>query len=1048
MGEILCRVFRVTTVLVLMLEALPIETAQAVSNDVVISQVYGGGGNSGAPYQNDFIELFNRGTAPVSLAGMSVQYASATGTGNFGSNPVTLLSGSLAPGQYYLVQQASGGVAGVLLPTPDATGTVSMSATGGKVALVSSPSGLACNGGSTPCTAAQLALIKDLIGYDSANFFEGAPAPALSNTTAALRSLNGCLETDNNAADFAAGTPIPRNTSYSLNPCADAAPEVTSTFPVNGATDFPVSANLSVTFSEPVNVTASWFTLTCSLSGNVAANFSGGPTTFTIDPGVAPAHGENCTLTILANQVGDQDASDPPDNMMANFVVGFTPYDICVTSYTPIYAIQGSGLSAAVAGAVTTQGVVVGDFEGSAGLGGFYLQDASGDGDAATSDGIFVYTGNADLVSAGQKVRVTGYARERFNQTTLNSSNSNSAAVPAENIISCGTGSVAPTVVTMPFDSADYPERYEGMLVRFPQSLVISEYFNYGRFGEIVIALPLDGETRPFTGTAIDEPGAPANARTLANSLRRITLDDGLGIQFPASLRHPDGDPFGLDNLFRGGDTLTNTVGVLAQDSGLHRIEPTAPAEYTSVNPRPAAPDGVGGNVRVAAVNTFNFFITQDYPTGSSLDNKCGPLQNLECRGADADQPQEFTRQRDKLLAAIAGLDADIVGLNELENTAGVDPLGDPTNGIVAGLNGMLGAGTYASVDTGLIGSDAIRVGLIYRPGKVAPVGAFKILDSSVDPRFIDTKSRPVLAQTFELLDSGARFTVAVAHLKSKGSDCNDVGDPDIGDGQGNCNQTRKAAAQALVDWLATDPTGSGDPDSLIIGDFSSYAREDPIDAIQAGSDDVAGTSDDYTNLIAQHQGPYAYSYHFDGQFGYLDHAFASSGLASSVTGTAYRHINADEPDLLDYDTTFKPSTQEALYEQNGFRSSDHDPVVIGMNLLYSFTGFFQPVDNLPTFNAVKAGSGVPIKFSLDGDQGLNIFTTGYPRSQPVACDVSSVDAVEETVTAGSSSLSYDPTTDEYVYVWKTNKGWAGTCRQLVIQLTDGSKHYANFRFK
>ena len=167
------------------------------------------------------------------------------------------------------------------------------------------------------------------------------------------------------------------------------------------------------------------------------------------------------------------------------------------------------------------------------------------------------------------------------------------------------------------------------------------------------------------------------------------------------------------------------------------------------------------------------------------------------------------------------------------------------------GLNGMLGAGTYDTIDTGTIGTDAIKVGLIYKPDEVTPVGAFQILDSTDDPRFIDTKSRPVLAQTFEVNETGARFTVAVNHLKSKGSDCNDVGDPDAGDGQGNCNGTRTNAAQALVDWLATDPTGSGDPDFLIMGDLNSYAQEDPIDALKAGADDTAGTSDDYTNLIS-----------------------------------------------------------------------------------------------------------------------------------------------------------------------------------------------------
>ncbi|HYH47150.1 MAG TPA: ExeM/NucH family extracellular endonuclease, partial [Thermoanaerobaculia bacterium] len=434
------------------------------------------------------------------------------------------------------------------------------------------------------------------------------------------------------------------------------------------------------------------------------------------------------------------------------------------SDYTPIYAIQGSGAAAAITGTLSTKGVVVGDFEGTAAASGFYIQDLTGDGDAATSDGLFVFSGAANLVGVGQVVRVTGFARERFNQTTINGSNSNTAAVTAANVVQCGTGSVAPADVTLPFAGADFPERYEGMLVRFPQALVIAEYFNYDRFGEIVLAQPLAGEPRPFSGTAIDEPGAAANARTAANALRRITLDDVQSAQNPPVLRHPNGLPFSLANRFRGGDTVANATGVLAFDFNLYRIFPTAPADYTAANPRPAAPEPVGGTIRVAAMNTLNFFVTADYPTGDPLDNKCGPANNMECRGWDSDQATELTRQRDKLLTALAGLDADIIGLNELENSTGVEPLAS----ITAGLPG------YAYIETGAVGTDAIKVGLIYRPAVVTPVGAFELLTTAVDPRFIDTKSRPALAQTFEVNATGARFTVAVNHLKSKGSDCND----------------------------------------------------------------------------------------------------------------------------------------------------------------------------------------------------------------------------------------------------------------------------------
>jgi hypothetical protein len=613
--------------------------------------------------------------------------------------------------------------------------------------------------------------------------------------------------------------------------------------------------------------------------------------------------------------------------------------DSCGLTFTAIHDIQGGGSASPIAGTpVTTEGVVVGDNEGpiTSGIQGFYIQgmDAAADADPATSEGIFVFTGDADNgVAAGDVVRVRGVARERFSQTAITGANSNNVPVAGHNIVTCATGaSVAATDVMLPFVSsaADSLERFEGMLVRFPQELVIAEYFNYDRFGELVLALPLDGETRPFTGTAIDEPGvgpSPANLRTQANLLRRITLDDGLGSQNPSFTRHPNGDAFGLDNRFRGGDTVTNAIGVLGFDFGLYRIQPTGPADYAATNPRPAAPEEVGGDVTVAAMNTLNYFLTLDYPSGNALDNTCGASQTLECRGADSDQASEFTRQRDKLLAAISGLDADVIGLNEIENTPGVDPAAD----IVAGLNDMLGAGTYGSIDTGVIGADAIRVGLIYRPDVVTPVGGFEVLDSTVDPRFDDTRSRPALAQTFEENLTGERFTVIVNHLKSKGSACD--GDPDLIDGQGNCNQTRLAAAQALVDWAATDPTGSGDPDFLIIGDLNSYAKEDPIDAVKAGADDAAGTADDWTNLIETFLGTFAYSFVFDGQAGYLDHALSNATLTGQVTGAAEWHIDADEPDLLDYDTSFKSDAQDGFYEPNAYRASDHDPVLVGLDL-------------------------------------------------------------------------------------------------------------------
>jgi len=294
-------------------------------------------------------------------------------------------------------------------------------------------------------------------------------------------------------------------------------------------------------------------------------------------------------------------------------------------------------------------------------------------------------------------------------------------------------------------------------------------------------------------------------------------------------------------------------------------------------------------------------------------------------RGADT--AAEFARQRTKLITAITAMNADVIGLMEIEND-GYGSTG-AIQDLVNGLNAVTpGDTTYGFIDPGVarIGSDEIAVGILYRIETAAPVGAAAILDASVDARFDSTKNRPALAQTFRELGSGEVVTVAVNHLKSKGSSCAGIGDPDSGDGQGNCNLTRTRAAQALVDWLATDPTASGDGDILIIGDLNSYAKEDPIAAI---------TGAGYVDLLAAWVGvTSAYSYVFDGQAGYLDHALASPALAGQITGVTEWHINTDEPHILDYNTEFKsPGQVNDLYAADAYRASDHDPVVIGISL-------------------------------------------------------------------------------------------------------------------
>jgi Predicted extracellular nuclease len=415
---------------------------QPPAGSVVISEVYGGGGNAGATYTNDFIELYNRTASSISLAGWSVQYTSAAGT----TWQVTPLTGSIGAGKYYLVQEGAGAGGTTPLPSPDATGGILMSATAGKVALVQNSTALTIS-----CPTGLP--ISDFVGYGTtANCFEGSgPTPAPSNTTSVIRLGNGATDTDNNAADFVAGAPDPDNS-------ADTAPSVSSTTPADGAANVLVSSNIDVTFSEPVNATSSSFTISCGTSGPHTAAVTGGPTTYTLNPDTDFVITESCTVTVVAAQVTDQDTDDPPDNMTADFGFSFaTEGPVCSQTFTPIYSIEGSGATAAITGNVTTQGVVVGDFEGTASASGFYIQDATGDGNPATSDGIFVFTGAANTVSVGDLVRVTGFARERFNQTTLNGSNSDSSAVPAGNIVNCGTGTAPVTNVSLPFCRCDLP---------------------------------------------------------------------------------------------------------------------------------------------------------------------------------------------------------------------------------------------------------------------------------------------------------------------------------------------------------------------------------------------------------------------------------------------------------------------------------------------------------------------------------------------------------------------------------------------------------------
>ena len=652
-------------------------------------------------------------------------------------------------------------------------------------------------------------------------------------------------------------------------------------------------------------------------------SFENGTATYFLVSNFTGAQGDDLDTDGSFLPSGTYRCRDAPDGVFAGDIHNFSSPDGTpgVTNgcggeppapLVRIHEVQGDGASSPLVGTVVAiEGVVVGDFQDTVGangdLNGFFVQEEDADADAnpLTSEGIFVFDGSsapAVDVSIGDVVRVEGEVSESFNMTQISST---------AGVVIQSSGNPLPTAanLALPVASVDDFEASEGMRVTFPQPLVILEYFNFDRFGEIVL-----GSERRLTPTAEFEPGPDAIQAEAEYQLDRITLDDGRNSSNPDPAIHPNGSVFDLSNLFRGGDRVQNVSGVLNFAFSQYRVQPTVGANYTNDNLRPLAPDAVDGTATVAAFNVLNYFTTID----DGFNDICGPLMNLNCRGAD--DAEELARQRAKLIDALVGIDADIVGLIEIEN----DNEDAAASDLVAGLNDVMGAGTYDYLATGAIGTDAIRVGLIFKPGAVTPIGAHAVLDNSVDGRFLDDKNRPVLAQSFMDNAAGDIVTVAVNHLKSKGSSCDDVSDPNTGDGSGNCNLTRAAAAEALVDWLATDPTGSGSDNFLIVGDLNSYDKEDPIDALAAGG---------YVDLVHSVLGEDAYGFVFDGRIGYLDYALASGALNDRVTGTTIWHINADEPDLINYDTTFKRPAQDAIYAADAYRSSDHDPVIVGLDL-------------------------------------------------------------------------------------------------------------------
>ncbi len=561
-------------------------------------------------------------------------------------------------------------------------------------------------------------------------------------------------------------------------------------------------------------------------------------------------------------------------------------FGACGDPATPVHVIQGNGAVSPLVGTVRVmEGQVVGDYQDPVtGLGGFFLQEDLDeiDGDSTTSEGIFVYDNGFGVdVIGGNRVRLRGTVAEYQGLTEL--------SVVDRVVICSSSDPMMITSISFPLASPDAWEAREGMVVSLSQQLTAAEVYDLGRYGQVT----LHYGGRPVQFTQTDAPSVAGYAAYLNDlALRTVILDDGNAQQNRDPILYPGGG-LSAANTLRVGDTLSVLNAVVDQRFGSYRLQPIIAPEFVHTNPRPAAPAGEG--LRVMSFNVLNYF---------NGDGQGGGFPTP--RGANT--PSEFQRQRAKIISALAEVQADVVGLIEIENDSG--PLGAHSD-LVAGLNASLGAGAYAMIDTGVLGGDQIKVALIYRPAAVTPLGAWLTDNNPV-------WSRAPLAQVFQDNVTGERFTVVVNHFKSKGCDGATDANLDQNDGQGCYNARRVQQAQRLAARItgAIIPA-AGDPGVLLIGDYNAYAMEDPIAALAAAG---------YSNLAPASD----YSYVFSGQSGTLDYALASASLTPQVADADVWHINADEPRVLDYNEEFKsPGQLVSLYSPDAYRSSDHDPLLL-----------------------------------------------------------------------------------------------------------------------
>lgn len=1006
---------------------------------VVISQVYGGGGNSGAPYTNDYVELFNSGSAPASLSGLSIQYTSATGTGNFGANSgliVALPGATLDPGAYYLVGLA-GGANGVALPTPDATGTINMAGAAGKVALVEGTTTLGCNGGNNPCDAAQLARILDLVGFGNANFFEGSgAAPTLSNTLAAFRADDGCTDTDDNAADFTALAPAPRNSSSLANPCDGGGTlflGISSTSAAegnSGTTPFFFTISLNQPAGE-AGASVDWATAdgTATVADNdyIAAS---GTVNF--------AEGQNA-VTISVDVVGDE-VTEPDEVFYVNLSnpvgaeihvgqgTGTILNDDVAT--VAIHTIQGSGQISPYDGlAVATTGVVTARKNN-----GFFIQtpDGEDDGDPATSEGLFVFTSSAPPAAAavGNLVLVQGLVTEYVPAADPYQLPLTEIVNATVTQLSTGHPLPAPVALTVDLPNADggldQLEHLEGMRVTIPHATVVAPTggntnetqatgTSNGRFAVVVTGTP-----RPMREPGIQIPDPDPLGSTAANIPRWDYNPETIAVN-STTIGAPTANLAAGCTIIDG--TLTGPL-----DYTFRRFVIYPEGELTSdcsnAAPKPALLPGPD-HVTFGAYNLERFFDTVNDPGTSE------PVLT----------PAAFERRLNKASLGIRHYlhSPDILGVSEVENLNALSALaarlnadtvaaGQPDPGYVAYLeegNDVGGIDVGFLVKTGEIASGVSRVEVL----GVVQEGADAVLANPNGTTSILNDRPPLVMDAIVHFVDGRQFpvTVIAVHNRSMSGIDDDTGGSS---GWLSTGQRVRAKRQKQAEFLAELIQGmqAADPERkiVVLGDFNAFEFNDghadalgTVTGLPSPDDETAVDGDGAVliepilyNLTFDADPQERYSFVFDYQAQAIDHILVNEALVSSSLlhdfSVSHARINADFPEIARNDA------------DTPTRLADHDPKLLLLRIAaVSFADVSIEVEaieaevvagNAMEFAAVVANAGPDdagfpgVGFVLDAE--LADLQVSAPTGW--TCDTPDIAGGNSTVACSAGSLDVD----------------------------------------